>query len=151
MTDFTPIDLQNETRFQMLVVLGHDDVTGFVGEYYWKRRNWLVLSHYLISLVSLAVWVIVGVTQGNNLDRWLVVFGAAILAFILLVPVHEAIHGIVYWLLGAKDIRFSVSLREFYAYAIANQFVVDQRELTWMIHQHTSRPSRPISMFCRMS
>jgi hypothetical protein len=132
MTDFTPTDLQNENSFQVLLVLGHDDITPFVGEYYWKRRNWLILSHYLITLATLAAWVFIGVTQGSDLVRWLVVLGSAVLAFILLVPIHEAIHGIVYWLLGAKDIRFSVSLREFYAYAIANQFVADRRELTWI-------------------
>jgi hypothetical protein len=132
MSDFTPNDLQNENRFQMLVVLGHDDITPFVGEYYWKRRNWLILSHYLITLAALATWVFVGVTEGSDLLHWLIVLGAAVLAFILLVPVHEAIHGIVYRLLGAKDIRFSVSLREFYAYAIANQFVADWHELTWI-------------------
>lgn len=132
MSDFTPNDLQNENRFQMLVVLGHDDITPFVGEYYWKRRNLLILSHYLITLAALATWVFVGITEGSDLDRWLIGLGVAVLVFILLVPVHEAIHGIVYRLLGAKDIRFSVSLREFYAYAIANQFVADWRELTWI-------------------
>jgi len=132
MADFTPSDLQDENRFKMLVTLGHDDITPFVGEYYWKRRNWLILSHYFITLVSLAIWVFVGVYQGSDLVHWLIIMGAALLAFILLVPIHEAIHGAVYWLLGAKDIRFSVSLKEFYAYAIANQFIADRRELTWI-------------------
>jgi hypothetical protein len=132
MTDFTPTDLQDEKHFRILATLGHDDVTPFVGEYYLTRRNWLVLIHYLISLISLAAWVVTGFSQGSGMFRWLYVLGTALLVFILLVPVHEAIHGVVYRLLGARDIRFSVSLKEFYAYAIANQFVASSHEITWI-------------------
>jgi len=132
MTDYTPKDMHNEDRFQMLVVLGHEEITPFVGEYYWKRRNWLVLSHYLITLLCLLAWIVAGISQDTSLIQWILVFIAAMVAFIILVPFHEGIHGIIYRLLGAKDIRFSISLKEFYAYAIANQFVANRRELTWV-------------------
>lgn len=132
MAELTPNDLQDENRFQMILTLEHDEITPFVGEFYWQRRNWLVVCHYLITFLSLAIWVIAGISQGANLLRWLIVAGAAVVAFILLVPIHEGLHGLVYRLLGAKDIRFSVSIKEFYAYAIANQFVVNRQELTWI-------------------
>ncbi|MGE5223461.1 MAG: DUF3267 domain-containing protein [Omnitrophica WOR_2 bacterium] len=45
-----------------------------------------------------------------------------------LIPVHEAIHALVYWVIGARDIRFSVSFSQFYVYAIANRFVVNRKE-----------------------
>jgi hypothetical protein len=59
-------------------------------------------------------------------------FGNAVLCFIVLLPLHEGIHGAVYQICGAQDVRFGGSLKQFYAYAVAHKFVVGQRAFAWV-------------------
>jgi hypothetical protein len=77
-----------------------------------------------------ALWA--GVTARLDAPAWWVQSGAVVLAWLVLIPVHEGVHALVYWLMGARDIRFGFSLRNLYAYAIAHRFVVDRREFIWL-------------------
>ncbi len=54
------------------------------------------------------------------------------ISFFVLVPIHELIHGFVYKIAGAKDIRFGVSLQQGYAYAIAHNFVAHRLVFAWV-------------------
>ncbi len=62
----------------------------------------------------------------------MVSFGYAVICFVVLVPFHEALHGLVYKAIGATDVRYNISLRQFYAYAIAHNFVADHRQFAWV-------------------
>ncbi len=125
-------ELRDEKRFRLLAGLGHTDLIPFVGEYYRRNLTWVTALHYAFSVALLAIAVATGITGGYSLDTWLSRFGAAVLSFLVLLPIHEAIHGIVYRLAGARDVRYGVSLRQFYAYAIAHHFVANRRVFTWV-------------------
>jgi len=131
MQRLSPVDLQDEQRFQLLCELGHHELIPFVQTYYLFRRSTLVWSHYLLSLAALGAWIWAGWQAQIPPPGWILALGWASLLFLALVPLHEALHGLAYWLQGARDIRYKVSLRGLYAYAIAHQFVVDRRALTW--------------------
>lgn len=120
-------DLKNASRFKLLAELAHKDLVPFINEYYWKRQSPIVIAHYLFTIGCLAAWIWVGLSAGFTFSKWLETFGFAVIAFVFVVPIHEAIHGAVYKLFGAPNVRFSVSLRRFYAYAIADNFVVNRR------------------------
>jgi hypothetical protein len=126
------ISLQTSPTVQLIAELDHKNLLPFVAEYYRQRRSWVVWLHYGLSLGLLALLVAVGVGQKLTLDGWLTQFGLAMLTFFALVPIHEAIHGLAYRFFGATDVRFSYSLRQFYAYAIAHNFVVGRREFIWV-------------------
>lgn len=77
-------------------------------------------------------WIEEGIQQKLAFSAWIQNFGYAVICFVALVPIHEALHGAVYKAFGASDVRYNISLRQFYAYAIAHHFVADRREFTWV-------------------
>lgn len=125
-------DVQESRQFQVLVELGHKDLAPFVNQYYWKQRSWVVMFHYAFSLLILGVWVWLGIQQAYGFEQWLASSGYAVLGFFAIVPIHELIHGLVYKLNGADDVRFNGSLRQGYVYAIAHHFVANARVFTWV-------------------
>lgn len=125
-------DLQSANEFRLLDEISHENLLPFIGEYYWRRRSWVVVSHYIFSLSIVAWCIFTGTRAGYDWSRWLETFGFAVIAFILIVPLHEAVHGFAYKLIGASDVRFSVSIRKFYAYAIADEFVADGAQIAWV-------------------
>lgn len=125
-------DLRNNNQFQLLVELGHKNLIPFVNEYYWKRKSRVTILHYVISLATVVVWFWAGFQQKYSFDEWLSRFGFAVISFFVLLPIHELIHGLVYKIAGAKNIRFNVSLRQLYAYAIAHNFVANGLVFAWV-------------------
>jgi len=125
-------DFKNNNKFQLLAELGHKDLISFLNEYYWKRNSCVTILHYLISLAALIVWLGAGFQQKYSFDEWLTRFGFGVLSFFVLLPIHELIHGLVYKIAGAKDIRFGASLRQAYAYAIAHNFVANGPVFAWV-------------------
>lgn len=119
-------DLQDNPAFTRLVEIGHNDLIPFVQQYYF-RLNPVTILHYAVSLASLAAWIL-SVSQADRLGLFFTSLGLGILAFLPVLPLHEAIHGLVYWLLGARDIRFGFSLRKLYIYAVAHEFVTQRDE-----------------------
>lgn len=132
MQRLSPFELQNNGRFQQLLSMRHTDILLFVGEYYLRRRNWLIWLNYLLNLGCLFWTLAVGVLQGTSTASWLIQLGLALLVWVLLIPLHEAIHAAVYWLMGSRDIHFGGSLRLMYFYAVAHNFVINGRELVWL-------------------
>jgi hypothetical protein len=60
-------------------------------------------------------------------------FGIAIiLLFTITIVLHEMVHGIAYKLNGAPRISFGVNWREFYFYAVADQFVLGRKAFTFV-------------------
>jgi len=115
-----------------LMTLPHDEINPFIRKYYFVEISWVVLSHSLFSVLFLAVWIQEGIDGGYGVGGWVSRVGAALLVFLVLIPVHEGIHGLMYWMLGAKDVRFHVSLRKAAAFAIAHHDVASAREFTWI-------------------
>lgn len=125
-------DLQNSARFRLLTELGHQEIMAFVHEYYWGRKTWVTVTHYVFSLAVVGAWIEVGLAMRLPGRVWVTQFGFGFLAFLVILPLHEAIHAAVYRAFGARDVRVLWSLQKGYAYAIASDFVVDRREFTWV-------------------
>ncbi len=51
---------------------------------------------------------------------------------LVIIPLHEAIHGVAYWILGARDIRFTANWKKFYFTAQAHLFVVNAGEFAFV-------------------
>ncbi len=132
MTEPTIVDLEDPTRFDLLVTLGLNDIAAFAKEYYWQRRSWVTVAHVAFSLLTVVVWIMAGIRGHYSADRWLTTFGNSVLTFFILLPIHEGIHGLVYKIAGAADVRYGGSLKKVYAYAIAHRFVANGRVFAWV-------------------
>ena len=128
----TVVDLEDPARFELLSSLAHSEIAPFVAQYYWRRRSWITWAHYVCSAALLVWWGRIGVAHHYSLDQWMTRFGNAVLSFVVLLPIHEGVHGAVYTILGATDVRYGASLRRMYAYAIAHRFVAGRRAFAWV-------------------
>jgi hypothetical protein len=60
-------------------------------------------------------------------------FGLAFLAFfVVLLPIHEGIHAVVFKALRAKKVGFGLSTKSMIVYAYAQKFVMTLRENSWV-------------------
>jgi len=132
MPRLTPADLQEDLRFRLLDVLEHHNLMPFLQRYYFNLRSPVILLHFLILAAYLLACWLTAVPLAAAGKPWVAQAGLAGLFFLALVPVHEVIHMLAYRLYGARDVRFSVSLHQLYAYAIADGFVIARAEFVWV-------------------
>lgn len=121
-----------EASYEVLLTVRHADLGQFLIRYYVKTRAWVVGSHIAIILFMASVWIRLGADLGLSFGSVASGVGWAAIAFLFLIPLHEAVHGAVYWILGAQDIRYGISIRRMRAFAIAHRHVVSARELIWV-------------------
>ncbi|MBC8153317.1 MAG: DUF3267 domain-containing protein [Bacteroidetes bacterium] len=57
---------------------------------------------------------------------------AGLVGFLVVLPIHEAIHGLVLRWAGAKKVGYGGSLKSLMVYAYAQSFVMTLRELAWV-------------------
>jgi hypothetical protein len=131
MTHLDAADLKNGAQYELLVDLGHKDLAPFVTHYYLRQRSVVTWTHYLLSLALLVLWFAARSRGQYSSGEWRAAVGYAAVGFVALFPVHELLHAAIYWLAGARDLRFGVSLRGLYVYAIAHNFVANRRVFTW--------------------
>lgn len=88
----------------------------------------MTVSFYIGLALYLGVTLTTGMRAGLHASSWGTQVLWAVVAWLVVVPLHEGIHALVYRVLGARDIRVGVSLREGVVYAIAHGFVVGRGE-----------------------
>jgi hypothetical protein len=132
MTTPTVTQLTTDPQYEQLAEIGHKTMMPFLLEYYLRRLSLLLVLHYAITLAVFVGWVWVSVQSPAGLGGSLGGLGLALLAFLVIVPLHELIHGLAYRATGATDVRYGMSVREATAYAVAHNFVADWRAFTFV-------------------
>lgn len=123
-------DLEDDQRFRLITSVEHDNVIPFVFKYIWKK-NKITLLYFGANIIFLA-YLLQIISSRMITGQWSIgtilwqVFLGFILYPILLVPVHEGIHGLVYLIVGARKIKFGVDLTQYIFYVTADQFVLNR-------------------------
>jgi len=121
-------DLKDEQRFRLITSVEHENVVPFVFRYIWKK-NKVTYLYFGANIIFLAYLLQIITTQmipgswNMGTTLWQLFLGF-ILYPILLVPVHEGIHGLVYLLEGAAKIKFGADLKQYIFYVTADNFVL---------------------------
>ena len=121
-------DLKDEQRFRLITSVEHENVVPFVFRYIWKNNKvtWLYFGANIIFLAYLLRIITSQMIFGSwspGATLWQLFLGF-ILYPVLLVPVHEGIHGLVYLLEGATKIKFGADLKQYVFYVTADHFVL---------------------------
>ncbi len=132
----TPEELENNPQFEIALKLAHSSITPFIIEQL-KNKHWMTRVLFLISFIFFLLFIHY-IIQNIALD--LVNWGTMLLytligivfSFTLIIPIHEFIHGIAYWLTGARKINVGAKLRQFIFYVSADQFVIDHKKFTFV-------------------
>lgn len=121
-------ELRQSPGHEHWITLSHEEILPFVQKEF-GRKDWLLGSYLLLNLALLLFMVVLGGWQASQ--GWVSV-GKMILnsilgftlALSLLIPVHEAIHGLAYKFVGAPAVQYGSDIRKFIFYAMADHFVI---------------------------
>ena len=123
-------EISNNPQFELLDKLSYDRVLDFASNYIRKQSRpmryfYICLLAMLVLLVGALLYGVFG--RGRSLLSVLKQYGyGIIISFTAVIPIHEIIHGIVYFILGARKIRFGAEFRQFAFYAVADKFVTQK-------------------------
>jgi hypothetical protein len=133
MKRLAPKALLDTSRFEMIAVLTGDERFAFLRHYFWNVPSAVTRTHHLCSMGMVASVVISAASDQLGIVAWLsgIAVGAGA-AIVVGVPLHEAIHGLAYRALGARDIRWTVSIRARIATVSAHRFVVSRPEVMFV-------------------
>ena len=127
----TKDSIRKDPRFKLLDKLHYDSIVEFATEYIRKRTRSMTSFAIFIILFFIIQWasfVYAIVVEDMNVISLLKQFLYGLIASLtIIIPAHELIHAMGYFLLGARKISFGAALKHFAFYAVADDFVANRR------------------------
>lgn len=95
-----------------------------------RQRNPVSLFYWSFNVVTFAgfIYFLIREQRLTTFQCLMQAFLGVFLFFIILLPVHELIHGLFYKILGAKKVSFAAQWRQLVFYGVADGFVADMKE-----------------------
>jgi hypothetical protein len=122
----SPEEIENSSSYKLLLTLEYGSVADFVIAQL-KSANPITFSFYALTL-SLLIWSLslrFGLCGELSISQVLPYTLAGLILFpLLMIPVHEGIHILVFRILGGRDIRVGADLKNFIVYVTAHRHVV---------------------------
>ncbi len=120
--------LFDESQYVQLEVLPYAEMIPFVQREF-QYSNFIIRSYIGLNILIVIVMIGAGylhisageITFGN---LFYAVFLGFAVSLTIIIPIHEAIHGVAYKIVGAPKVAFGSNLRKFYFYAVADRFVI---------------------------
>jgi len=127
----TPEDLQNNSSFELLSEVSHQNLREFVVEQI-KREKYIIrfYSAYQGIMLGILIYIItrsVVFSVKGQPEKLLSIGLAMLFSFTALIIIHELFHAAAYLLIGARKISFGVILKKFVFYALADRQVIAPR------------------------
>lgn len=121
------IDELRGEDFELLDELDYGDLLTFAARYFFERTSWITRLHHVLSVIALGA--IVGTVIVRDLP-WLTALAqfalGFVVMFVIVLPVHEGLHALAYWIAGAREIRWKMMWRYLAAYVVAERFVASR-------------------------
>ncbi|MCF6131872.1 DUF3267 domain-containing protein [Flavobacterium wongokense] len=121
-----------ENNYVLLEKLEHTLFVQFIKTTFQKTTLYSVI-YYLSILTAFCLLLTCCFyyyhTKALNIPMELLYGFIGAIAVIAIIPIHETIHLLVYKLTGAKNTSFDFNLRKFVFLAVADKFVVNEREM----------------------
>jgi hypothetical protein len=115
-------ELIESQNFRQILAVQYSDLIPFIFKYL-KKITFLTIFFWSICIAFLliAVWLRSSVnTSLNTLEHSLLGF---VVFPILIIPIHESLHIIPYYLSGARNIRIGMDLKQYLFYVTAHRYV----------------------------
>lgn len=128
--------IKKDSRFQLLDKLHYDDIVDFATEYVRKRTRSMFFYLVLIIIFFILQWsaFLYGIfaKDMNTISLLKQFLYGLIISLTIVIPFHELIHALGYFLLGARKIRFGAVLKHFAFYAAADDFVANRNAFIFL-------------------
>ena len=123
-------DIRSDPSFKLLDKLHYDQIVEFATEYIRKRTRSMIVYVLIIIVFFVLQWSAfaygIAVSNMNTVSLLKQFLYGLIISLTIIIPLHELIHAIVYFILGARKIRFGAALKHFAFYAVADDFVASR-------------------------
>ena len=128
--------IKKDSRFQLLDKLHYDDIVEFATEYVRKRTRSMFFYLVLIIVFFILQWsaFLYGIfaSDMNTISLLKQFLYGLIISLTIVIPFHELIHALGYFLMGARKIRFGAVLKHFAFYAAADDFVANRKAFIFL-------------------
>jgi len=123
-------DLDDQTKYRELLKISYDDLIDFVLDY-MRRKSEVMIFFWSACAIFLGLAITVRINIAGYFPLKIIMFHSflGLIVFpVLLIPVHEILHIITYYLAGARRIRFGMDLRQYMFYVTAHRFVTGHKQ-----------------------
>ena len=128
--------IKKDPRFQLLDKLHYDDIVEFATEYIRKRTRSMFFYLVLVIIFFILQWsaFLYGIfaRDMNTVSLLKQFLYGLIISLTIVIPLHELIHALGYFLMGARKIRFGAVLKHFAFYAVADDFVANRNAFIFL-------------------
>jgi len=115
-------DLDNNKEFTKIAEVPYSELVAFIFKYL-KNVTFVTFSFWAFCVISLLLAIVIRI----NIPSGLTAFFHSLLGFILMpvlvIPLHELLHIIPYYLTGAGNIRTGMDMKQFFFYVTAHRYV----------------------------
>jgi hypothetical protein len=119
-------DFDDQSRFRQIQTIPYSDLVSFVLDYL-RRNSWLMIFFWSVCIIFAGIALTVRINIAGYFPMKNILFHS-LLGFIvfpvLMIPVHEFMHVIPFWITGAKRIRVGADLRPYIFYVTAHRHVI---------------------------
>jgi len=129
-------ELWDETRYRKVLEIQHEDILSFIAGQ--LRPNNFAMQFFYGFNLALVVFFLLTISRDISVAPFslfsaMLIFMAGIPLFlILLVPLHEMLHALAFFLLGARKVRIIPRWKKLMVYAVADKFVLNFREFLFL-------------------
>jgi hypothetical protein len=118
-------ELNDQSKFRNLITVSYSNIVSFVLDYL-KRGTILTLFFWSACIVifGLSVFIRMDIAPYFEYKRILIHTFLGLLFFpLFIIPVHEVLHIIPYYISGARNIKVGMDLNQFIFYVTAHRYV----------------------------
>jgi hypothetical protein len=120
--NFKVEELNDSHNFRQILAIKYTDIIPFIFKYL-KNITFVTLLFWSTCIVFLLIAVLLRTSVGTSLNT----LGHSFLGFvvfpILIIPIHEGLHIIPYYMSGARKIRIGMDLKQYLFYVTAHRYV----------------------------
>jgi len=121
--------LKHDKQFRLLDELEFGNMIPFVMDQIRKKS--IITTLFWLSHFLLLGWIIYTAATGKL--KWNSILGMSIAGVfagsVLVIPFHEGLHALTYYLIGARKIKLGADFRQMIFYITADSFVIDGNRL----------------------
>jgi hypothetical protein len=118
-------DLEDQTRYRQILAISYHDLIPFILDYL-KRRSGLTVFFWSVCIIFLgtALRVRINISGYFPLNDTLLHSALGLVIFpVLIIPLHELLHIIPYFITGARKIRVGMDMKQYLFYVTAHRHV----------------------------
>jgi hypothetical protein len=119
-------DFDDQSKYRQIQVIPYSELVSFVIDYI-RRKTWLMIFFWSVCIImmGIALTVRINIAGYFPLKNILLHSLLGLIIFpVFIIPVHEILHIIPFWLSGAVRIRVGADLKQYIFYVTAHRHVI---------------------------